>query len=184
MKIFLLRHAHSVGNEKKVVDSISAKFDYLSKEGEREAKELIPILNKYDFNVIIVSSLKRTIQTIEPYIKTLSKPKITINKLTLERDAGEFTDKPIKSLRNYRKSLNKKEKISLRLKGGESILDVYKRAKKFLNYLKKNFKDETILICGHKNFLMCLEIVLTNKKIENYYSYSPLKNKELRKFKL
>ncbi len=183
MKIVLLRHAHSTGNEKRVVDSISTKFDYLSERGKKEAEKLVKELRKYDFDNIIISPLKRTRQTIEPYVKTLHNPKIITSKLTLERNAGEFTDKPAKVLRDYRKDLSKREKIVFRPKGGESIIDTCKRAKKFADLLKKDFKNKTLLICGHKNFLMCLEIVLKKKSIDNFYLYKPLKNGQIKEIK-
>ena len=116
----------------------------------------------------------------------MPKSKVIVNRLTLERDAGEFigtkgnmTDAISKYAKKYKKS-----KISFKPKNGESLFGVYKRAKKFIQYLRNNFKDKSILICGHKAFLLCLEIVLRNKNIKNYYSFKEPNTGEIRKFNL
>ena len=42
MKLFMLRHAHSMGNEKHILDSSSSKFDFgLSKKGKIVSREEI-----------------------------------------------------------------------------------------------------------------------------------------------
>lgn len=185
MKIFILRHAESVGNERKIIDSISPKFDLgLSIKGKKQAKELVNKLNKYKFDVFIVSHLTRTIETLNPYLKTLKNPKIIINDLTLERDAGELIGKSLTARKEYIKKKKIKDAVSFKPKNGESVLGVYKRAKKFIIFLKKNFKDEKILICGHSHFLRCFEIALTKKDIKDFYSFSQLKNGELREFSI
>ncbi|MEK6934881.1 MAG: histidine phosphatase family protein [Nanoarchaeota archaeon] len=77
-----------------------------------------------------------------------------------------------------------KKKFKRRVAEWESILDVFERAKKFVKYLKETYNNENILIVGHKNFLMCLEIVLTGKDIMHYYSFKSLENAEIREFHL
>lgn len=79
---------------------------------------------------------------------------------------------------------NNLDKVFQKPEGGESIFETYERAKKLFSYLKKNYNKKTILICGHKNFLLCLEIAITNKKIEDYYSYSSLKTGEFKELKI
>lgn len=68
-ELFLVRHCQSVGNEKKLVDSIDRKFDELSKKGKKEAKELAKKLKEYNIGVVITSPLKRTKKTVEPFLK-------------------------------------------------------------------------------------------------------------------
>ena len=61
---------------------------------------------------------------------------------------------------------------------GTSFVD----KKETINTLKSKFGGEDILICGHKNFLTCLEILLTGKDIKDYYSFKELENGEIREF--
>lgn len=181
MKIYLLRHSKSIGNEKEILDSC---MDFgLSEEGKKQAQDLISKLQKYKFDIFITSPLKRTIETINPYLKTLKNPKVLTNKLTLERDGGKFTGGIQSGIKDYCEK-NKLNKVFFRPNNGESIKDVFARAKKFVEYLKENFKNESILICGHKNFLMSLEMVLRKLPIKDYYNYEALGNGEIREFDL
>jgi broad specificity phosphatase PhoE len=182
MKIILLRHVESESNKGNKADSqIDSE---LTEEGREKAKKLIPQLKKLKIDVIIVSPLKRTLDTIKPFLESLkSKPKIIVGKLTSERDLGKFTGSKIGDFQEYCNK-NNLDKVFQKPEGGESIFDTYKRAKKLFSSLKKNYKRKNILICGHKNFLLCLEIVITNKRIEKYYSYPPLKTGEIKELKL
>lgn len=185
MKIFIIRHAESINNERKIMDSRDPELDMgLSKKGKIQAKELILKLREYNFDVFITSPLKRTIETLKPFLKTLSSPIIIVNELTLERDVGKFAGTSIKSIIDYCKKNGIEDRVSFKPKEGESILETYERAKKFLEFLKERFDKEKILICGHKNFITCFETLITKKTIENYYSYEPIKNGEIRRFEI
>lgn len=181
MKLYLIRHAESIANEKNIADG---QLDFeLSKKGQERAKKYIKILNKNKYDVFIVSPLKRTIQTILPFLNTLKNPKVLVNELTIERNLGKFQGSKLGAFQKYCAE-NNLDRVTTRPKGGESIMDVKNRAKKLVDYLRQNFKNESILICGHKNFLLCLEIILTGKSIKDFYSYKPMENEEIRVFEL
>lgn len=185
MKLYVVRHARSYGNELNLLDSISEKYNRgLSKKGTIQARELVSKLRKHKFDFFIVSSLKRTVDTIKPYLKTLDNPKLIVSKLTLERDGGVFIGMKNTVIKEFCEKNKIKDRVRFKPKDGESILEVYKRAKKFIRYLKKNFKKEFILLCGHKNFIVCLDIDLKNKDIKNFYRYKPPKNGEIRRYNL
>ena len=185
MDLYVIRHTKSYGNDLNILDSISKKYDKgLSKKGSIQARELIPKLKKHKFDLFIISSLNRTKDTIMPYLKTLENPKVIVSDLTLERNGGIFTGMKNTAIKEYCNKNEIKDLVSFRPENGESILEVYERAKKFIEYLKTNFKSESILLCGHKNFISCLEIVLKKKVIKDYYKYPAPENGEIRKYKL
>ena len=102
MKVCIMRHAHSIQNERKIMDSRDPKCDFgLSEIGKVQAKELVPKLNQYNFDVFIVSPAKRTGETLQPFLETLPSPNIITSELTLERDVGKFAGTSIKSIINY-----------------------------------------------------------------------------------
>ncbi len=179
MKIYLLRHVESSSNKAKRADS--QKDVELTKKGQEDAQKLIPILNQYSFDIFIVSPLKRTSQTIQPFLETINKPEIITNKLILERNLGKFTGTPIGTFQKYCDD-NNLDKVSCRPQNGESIVDVYKRAKEFLSELRTNYPEKSILVCSSKNFLGCLEIAITGKNIADYYSIKSFELGELREF--
>jgi broad specificity phosphatase PhoE len=182
MRLVLLRHVESISNKDHIADS---QIDLgLTEEGASHSVKLIKKLQKYPFDVIVVSPLERTSETIKPFLNVLKdKPKVLVDKSTIERNLGSFSDTDFGEFQKYCKE-NNLDKVFHRPPGGESISDVYKRAEKFLNYLKTKFKDKNVLVCGHKNFLLCLEILIKNKDIANYYAYRPFKNGEIREYKL
>ncbi len=180
MKLYLMRHAQSIGNYKKLLDS---RLNYgLSEKGKMQANNIASFLEKYQFDVIIVSPLKRTQETIKPFLQK-HHIKLVVSDLTLERDGGIFTGKNQNVIKDFCEK-NNLERVSFRPEKGEAILDVFERAKKFVKYLKENYNNKSILIVGHKNFLMCLEIVITEKDILHYYSYTSLETAEIREFNL
>ena len=175
-----MRHTQSIGNEKQIIDS---RLDYgLSEKGKKQAENIVNVLEKYKFDIVILSPLKRTQETIEPFLQK-HHVKVIVNNLTLERDGGIFTGKNQDAFKEFCEK-NKLERVSFRPEKGKPILDVFERASKFMRYIRKTYKNESIFIVGHKNFLMCLEIALTGKDIMHYYSYKPLENAEIREFHL
>ncbi len=182
MEITLLRHTESKSNKENKADSqIDAG---LTEKGLKDAEKLIPKLKEHNIDIFIVSLLRRTLETIKPFLKTLKiKPRIITSKLTLERDLGDFTGSKMGAFQKYCED-NNLSKVFHKPKNGESIEDTYKRAKKLFSLLKKKYFNQSILICGHKNFLMCLEIIVKKKQIKNYYSFDALKIGEIREFRI
>jgi probable phosphoglycerate mutase len=186
MKLLVARHNESLGNVANVIDDNAnpeQDTNSLSEKGKQQSKELVKQLENYKIDIIIVSPLKRTIETIQPYLDKHPK-KVIISDLTSERNAGIFVGRPKEAIKDYCIQNNILNRVSFKPEKGESILEVYRRAKKFLNYLKRDFKNETILLCGHVNFLGCLDIAITDKDIKKFYSYESLKNGELKEYNL
>jgi len=53
-----MRHTQSIGNEKQIIDS---RLDYgLSEKGKKQAENIVNVLEKYKFDIVILSPLKRT----------------------------------------------------------------------------------------------------------------------------
>lgn len=181
MKVILLRHAETTSNKNSKADS---QIDSgLTDKGLKDAQALIYKLKKLRINIFVVSPLKRNLQTIQPFLNTIKKPEIITSNLTLERNLGDFTGTPMGAFQKYCED-NNYDKVFCKPKNGESIADVYKRAKKFLSFLKKHYTNKTILVCGHKNFLMCFEILLNGLDIKDYYRFNSLKNAEIKELNI
>ncbi len=178
MKIYLSRHTQSKSNEANLADSqIDAE---LSSRGLGDAQHLVNDLQEIKPDVFYISPLKRTYETIKPYLNTLENPIVIKSPLLLERDLGDFTGTPMGAFQKYCDE-NNLNKITTRPPNGESLSDVYEKVQKFWEEIKQKYPDKIILICGHKNNLMCLQVVIENKNIMDYYSFSALKTGELRR---
>ncbi len=183
--LFLLRHCSTRDSELGI--NGSQTDTPLSEKGARDAKSLISTLSKYNYDLIIVSPLKRTRQSIQPYLDTLKiQPSIIIEPLSIERSLGDLTN-TIQGDGKIPESMaaSGKTKTEWVPPGGESTVDVFKRAQLVLEKIK-SLSEKNILICGHQNFLRCLELALLEKEIddENFYSDSPsrLEPGEIRKY--
>ena len=144
---------------------------------------LIEKLSVIKPEIFIVSPLKRTRQTIQPYLDTLNNPVVEENELLLERDLGEFAGTPMGTFQKYCDD-NNLDRIMTRPTKGESLIDVYTRAKEFLVQIKNSYQDKKILVCGSKNNLMCLQIAIKGDDMKNYETFEPFKTGELRDFEI
>lgn len=184
IKLTVVRHGESIGNVKGVIDDNSSPTNdknSLSENGRLQAIEVAKKLKGRTFDLIIVSPFKRTIETLEPYLKNRNI-KIIHSNLTCERNAGIFAGKHKTAIKEYCLKKNITNKVNFKPKNGESITEVYQRAKSFLDYLKKSLQGKSILLCGHVNFLGCLDIVINNYDINDFYSYEPLKNGQIKDY--
>ena len=185
--VYLLRHTSTKDNEQGINGSRTDTS--LSEKGMLQAKNIVHSLLKYKFDLIFVSPLVRTYETIKPYLASLDKPPLVVTEpLTIERDLGIFTN----TAQGDGFIPNDIEaqgvgKVEWKPKNGESTKDVEKRAIKFYEVLK-DAPAENILICGHQNFLRCLELTILEKEIndENFFGENPprLDNGEIRKYEV
>jgi broad specificity phosphatase PhoE len=185
--IYLLRHGLTLDSENAI--NGSQRDTPLSEKGLIQASDLVTKLSNYDFDLVIVSPLKRTMQTIQPYIDSLEhKPEVISSALTIERNLGDLSGSVTGDGRvDASVAASGKAKTDWQPPNGESTRQVYLRAQQFLEYLK-NRNELNILVCGHQNFLRCLEIVLTNRTFNDrsFYSDSPARLDfcEVRKYQI
>lgn len=185
--LYLLRHCPTKDTEMGINN---ARVDTpLSEKGIIQAQNLAKKISENKYDLVIVSPLQRTYQTIKPFLGTLEKPpQVITEELVTERDLGKLTGTVVGdgAIPNAieESGLSKTE---WKPEEGESTHEVYLRATKFYEKLK-DYPFESVLICSHQNFLRCLELVVQGKEIndENYYSENPprLEAGELRKYVL
>jgi broad specificity phosphatase PhoE len=185
MKLYLVRHAESITNVNHLLDDNSLNHvdnNLLSKTGEQQAAELAKRLAKYKFDIIIISPLKRTGETIKPYLEK-KRAKVLVSKLTSEWDVGDFAGKPTTALKEFCAS-HDLDRLTFKPRNGESLLEVYGRAKRFLTYIKRTFAGKSVLVVGHVNFLKCLDIAITGQDIKDFYAIERLANTEVKEYEL
>ncbi len=185
--IYLLRHCSTKDNELGINGSRTDTS--LSETGLHCATSLITTLSSQVFGLIFVSPLKRTIQTIQPYLESLkTKPPLIIESLITERELGLLTNSK-SSEGKVAASITEsgKSKVEWIPPGGESIRNVYERAELFLKRIKDRNEND-MLICSHQIFLRSIELILSNKSLndENFYSSSSslMKLGEIRKYRV
>lgn len=128
-RIVLLRHAHSVANEKNLLAGRTAGIA-LSKNGREQAKELIARLGDIKFDEVAISPLQRCRETIDPWLtSTGAKSRIVIDDSISEVDYGSWSGKTLSSLRRKAQwKIVQDFPSQMTFPEGESLLEMQGRA--------------------------------------------------------
>lgn len=166
-KLYIVRHGKITWNEKGLLQG-STDIE-LNNDGIKEANELALMLDLNNIDICISSPLKRARQTAEILVK--DKVKIVYDDLLKERCFGEYEGKKIDF------GLIGKQwdyKLNDSSNGVESISKCLKRAKKFLNKIKKEYPNKNILIVSHGGFIKTLHFNLIGyDENTDFLSFNP-----------
>ena len=170
MKLIVIRNTEAPSNVNYVVGGRSNES--LTKKGVIQAKALRKKLEKINYDVIITSPVNRAVETAN-IVNYKNIPLIKDERIT-ERDSGDL-------LLKDRNLVNKSEWNSLKyLKtkdGSETLLSLIKRVKAFIDYLKKNYNNKTIIIVTHNSISRAFWLLNSDKtksleEINTYYQNS------------
>lgn len=155
MKIALVRHGETVYNQ---LGKIQGKSNIpLSDEGRRQCKKLKEKIKDKKYDICFSSPLIRAMETA----MILVGDKVLINKddRLIERGMGKLEG-------TFREKYDYKKFWDYKLNCGEDdiekVQDIFKRCEDFLNYLKENYNDKSILIVTHDATLRTLHHILYN----------------------
>ena len=128
-RIVLLRHAHSVANEKNLLAGRTAGIS-LSKTGKEQAKDLISRLGTIQFDEVAISPLQRCRETIDPWLtSTGAKSRIVVDESVSEVDYGSWSGKTLSSLRRKAQwKIVQDFPSQMTFPEGESLLEMQGRA--------------------------------------------------------
>jgi len=166
MEIFFVRHGETKGNKEK---RFRGRTDYpLNENGRRQARKLKKKLEKFSFDKLFTSPLKRAYETAE-----IIKPnilEINVSDIINNVDVGDWSNvKKDDVEKNYPELfkiwINNPEDI--KFPNGESIESLYNRAGEFLDNLVK-MDYERVLIVSHRSIMKCMFAYILGMK-ENYF---------------
>ena len=166
-KLYIVRHGKTDWNVKGLLQG-SADIE-LNEEGITQAKELSKKINLDEIDVCICSPLKRTKQTAKLLVG--DKVKIVYDDLIVERGFGDLEGKKIifdliAPQWDY--------KLNDSSHNIESIRDCLERANKFLNKIKEQYPNKTILIVSHGSFMKALHFNLVGYNEDtDFLSFNP-----------
>jgi len=156
MKIYFAAHSTTTDNES---GNASGWNDVgLSELGIKQAKQLASTFKDIKIDVVCCSDLKRAVDTVK--IAFQDRLPVVIDKRLREVNYGTFNGKPGKTVGPM-----KIERIDMPFPGGESYNQAMVRLHEFYNELKKAYKDQTILVVGHRATQYGLD-TMTGKTVE------------------
>ena len=167
MKLYIVRHGKTDWN---IMGLLQGQTNIeLNEEGINDARKLSKEINLNEIDLCISSSLKRAKQTAE--ILTNNKIKIIYDDMIVERGFGDYEGKKI----NYDLIENQwNYKLNDSSNNIESIEACLIRAKKFLDKIKKEYSNKTILIVSHGSFIKCLHYnIIGYNENTDFLSFNP-----------
>ncbi len=142
MKIYVIRHGETEQGKNRIIANLSEPLNQCGiNQAIRAGKEL----RNLDIDIIYCSPIERAKHTLKLFNLKNSIPVIIEDRLR-ERNMGIYENIPFESL-DWDIFWNYNSKI--KYPSLESMKDVYFRIKTFLDELKKNYKDEKILLVTH-----------------------------------
>ena len=168
--MILLRHAHSIANEKGVLAGRASGVT-LSKKGEVQAKELKSRLGNLKFKSIRISPLERCLLTLQPWLndQKLTKGDYFLDNGLTEVDYGDWTGKKLASLALKKEwRIVQKTPSKMIFPNGESLVEVQKRAQISLMKAVKEAQGGVALIVSHGDVIKSLIADSLDLKLDKF----------------
>jgi broad specificity phosphatase PhoE len=161
MKLIFTRHPITKENKTGIIQG--KEIGSIDEEGFKQIKKLIPRLKKEKIDLIISSDAQRCVSMTNEILKEIPVSYKFTN-LIDEKNYGKYVGK---NSSNVDKSILDGYSLEIRrYPGGENLLDLKERAKKFLNTIEQyKDSDKTILIVSHSIFLSILIAVILDMNI-------------------
>jgi len=146
MKLIIVRHGETIANSKKILQG--KEGGKLTKKGIEQAKEVGRHLKEcHKIDMVFCSPLDRCVETLNNILEEYPiEGEVFMSKLIEERDLGEYVGVE-HDLVDW-DEVNQDNKINREM-GVESWRDVKKRVELFMEDLKLEDGDKTILIVSH-----------------------------------
>lgn len=161
--IYLIRHGETDLNKQGIVQGRGIDAD-LNAMGRRQAQAFFDRYKNIPFSKIYVSALKRTQQTVQPFIDLgIPFEKLAdLDELSWGRLEGQPNNEEVRKI--FKDLANKWEAghYADKVKGGESPEDVDNRLKNAMAHILAHTEEKTILICMHGRAMRILLCQLTN----------------------
>ena len=159
-RLYLVRHARSVFNERRIYNSNPSDDLGLSDYGLKQAKRIADYFREKKIDAILSSPFKRTIQTAEA-ISVTTGSHIVIEDAFREAKSGLWegkTESEIKKTFPVEWAMWKADPFNYPIPGGESVSDIYDRVAPAFDRISEKYSGKTVVLVTHYfvfNTLLC-----------------------------
>lgn len=170
---YFVRHGETDYNKRRIIQGSGVDAE-LNEKGRAQAGSFFGYYKNHDFDYIICSGLKRTYQTIQPFIEEMYIPyerTALINEISWGVHEGKEGNLVLKQ--SYERMIAQwsKGNFDASLEGAESARQLASRLERFLNYAT-SLPHQKMLICTHGRSLRCLLCLMKEqhlREMENYH---------------
>lgn len=164
--IYIIRHGQTEFNRRGIVQGSGVDTD-LNETGRLQASRFYHHYSDVPFKNIYVSNLKRTQQTVEPFIRAGHKTEVLTELNEINWGVMEGAEPTPESQEKFLNTvaLWGNGKLDIAVENGETPLEMFKRQQEGLKkILSKEFED-TILICMHGRAMRSFLCLLTGAEL-------------------
>jgi probable phosphoglycerate mutase len=169
---YIIRHGQTDYNKLRIVQGSGVDSD-LNEKGVRQSHLFYDYYKKIGFEYVICSGLKRSYQTIEPFVVKENIPHektSLINEISWGVHEGQKGTLEMKQNYDVMVSEWGKGNFDARLEAAESASELANRVKEFVAYLT-GLPYQRVLVCTHGRTLRCLMCLMKGqhlREMENY----------------
>lgn len=159
--LYLVRHAKSIANEKRLYSSRAETDEGLSEFGKEQAREVAEFFKSKEISKIYSSPFRRTIQTAEMIAKATNQNKINEVEELKELNCGDWEGHTETEIEKKFPEAWKGWHVDPQnnpIPKGESLIEVQARALPVLNKIIKENRGKEIIVVTHYcvfNTLLC-----------------------------
>jgi probable phosphoglycerate mutase len=171
VKLFIVRHAESEWNP---IGRYQGLLDPgLSERGLKQAELLGRALEKEKIDFLYSSPLRRTYQTAQEIAKRHGL-EIIEDKRIIEIDHGVWSGMLVEEVKerfpeDFRTWLEEPHRV--KFEGGESLEDVFKRVKDFVEFLREKHWGQTVAIVSHTVPIRAMLCALLNIDLSKFWVF-------------
>src|SRR6185437_7081494 len=159
--LYIIRHGQTDLNKRGIIQGRGMDTD-LNDEGRKQAQQFFDAYKSVPFDKIYISALKRTQQSVQPFIELgIPFEKLSgLDELGWGVHEGQpgTTENKAAFMQIMRSWLD--GKLDEKFEGGESPNEVKKRQLEALKIIMSHTEEKTVLICMHGRALRLLLCIL------------------------
>jgi broad specificity phosphatase PhoE len=161
MKLIIVRHGETVANSKKILQGKDG--GKLNEKGIKQAQEAGKHLKSHKIDMVFCSPLDRCVETLNNILEECPiDSEVFMSNLIEERDFGEYTGTESQMI--DWEELDKDNKVNREM-GVESLVDFRKRVELFMEDLKLEDGEKTVLIVSHAGPIRVMINKINNQEL-------------------